>query len=142
MQTRQRPPEQNTTGRGTAFSQNYTSQPFGNEIPFASTADMSGRQMPAGFDDQQLMDTAYDQLPETLANPIYTPGLLRQMIGKWMRVEFLIGNNLTDRVGMLIRVGASYIVLQSLEASSSIVCDIYSIKFVTIVNNPAVAALY
>ncbi|MGI6251777.1 MAG: hypothetical protein ACOYKD_10595 [Anaerolineaceae bacterium] len=142
MQIKNRFAEQNATGGGTAFNQNYTAQPFGNEIPFASTADMSGRQMPAGFAGQQPVDAAYEQLPETLANPIYTPGLLRQMIGKWMRVEFLIGNNLTDRVGMLIRVGASYIVLQSLEASSSIVCDIYSIKFVTIMNNPAVAALY
>jgi hypothetical protein len=140
MQTKYGSQQPNTAG--VAFGQNYTAQPFGNELPFSSAADMSGRQMPPASAGWQPVEIAYDQLPETLANPIYTPGLLRQLIGKWMRIEFLVGGNLTDRVGMLVQVGASYIVLQSLEVSSSIICDIYSIKFVTVMNNPAIAALY
>lgn len=71
--------------------------------------------------------------PEILTNPIYTPAFLREQIGKLMRVEFLIGtNNLTDRIGILQDVGASYILLRSLESDSLIYCDIYSIKFITI----------
>ena len=71
--------------------------------------------------------------PEILTNPIYTPGFLRQQIGKLMRVEFLIGtNNLVDRIGILQDVGASYILLRSFESDSFIYCDIYSIKFITI----------
>ncbi len=71
--------------------------------------------------------------PEILTNPIYTPGFLRQQIGKLMRVEFLIGtNNLVDRIGILQDVGASYILLRSFESDSLIYCDIYSIKFITI----------
>ena len=50
-----------------------------------------------------------------------------------MRVEFLIGtNNMTDRIGILEDVGASYILLRSFENDSVVYCDIYSIKFITI----------
>lgn len=71
--------------------------------------------------------------PEILTNNIYTPAFLREQIGKLMRVEFLIGtNNLTDRVGVLEDVGASYILLRAIESNNLIYCDIYSIKFITI----------
>lgn len=71
--------------------------------------------------------------PEILTNSIYTPAFLREQIGKLMRVEFLIGtNNLTDRIGILEDVGASYILLRSVESDNLIYCDIYAIKFVTI----------
>ncbi len=73
--------------------------------------------------------------PEILTNSIYTPAFLREQIGKLMRVEFLIGtNNLVDRIGILEDVGASYILLRSLESDTTTFCDIYSIKFVTISN--------
>lgn len=73
--------------------------------------------------------------PEILTNNIYTPAFLRQQIGKLVRVEFLIGtNNLVDRIGILQDVGASYILLRSLESNTTIYADIYSIKFVTISN--------
>lgn len=74
--------------------------------------------------------------PEILTNNIYTPAFLRQQIGKLVRVEFLIGtNNLVDRIGILEDVGASYILLRSLESNTTIYADIYSIKFVTISNS-------
>ena len=86
--------------------------------------------------------------PEILTNPIYTPAFLREQIGKLMRVEFLIGtNNMTDRIGILEDVGASYILLRSFENDSLVYCDIYAIKFITIsttgfygtMNNPGLA---
>lgn len=74
--------------------------------------------------------------PEILTNNIYTPAFLREQIGKLMRVEFLIGtSNLTDRIGILEDVGASYILLRSVESDNLIYCDIYSIKFVTIASS-------
>lgn len=74
--------------------------------------------------------------PEILTNNIYTPAFLRGQIGKLVRVEFLIGtNNLVDRIGILEDVGASYILLRSLESNTTIYADIYSIKFVTISNS-------
>lgn len=74
--------------------------------------------------------------PEILTNTIYTPAFLRQHIGKLMRIEFLIGtNNMTDRIGFLKDVGASYILLRSFEGDSLIYADIYAIKFITISAN-------
>lgn len=75
--------------------------------------------------------------PEILTNNIYTPAFLRENLGKLMRVEFLIGtNNLVDRTGILIDVGASYILLRALESDVVTYADIYSIKFITISNLP------
>lgn len=74
------------------------------------------------------------QIPQTVQSPMYTPGFLSTQIGRKMRVEFLIGTNgpLVDRTGTLIGVGASYILLQPIETDDVLLCDIYSIKFVTI----------
>lgn len=86
------------------------------------------------LDKRETRDVTIDQnSPEILTNSIYTPAFLREQIGKLMRVEFLIGtNNLTDRIGILEDVGASYILLRSIESNNLIFCDIYSIKFITI----------
>ena len=78
-----------------------------------------------------------NNMPEVLTNAIYTPAFLRTQIGKLMRVEFLIGtNNLVDTTGILIDVGASYILLRALESDVVTYADIYSIKFITISNLP------
>ena len=50
-----------------------------------------------------------------------------------MRVEFLIGTGaLVDRTGTLVGVGASYILLRMIDSNDIMLCDIYSIKFVTL----------
>ena len=90
-----------------------------------------------GYVSQPLMaDTSLcnSELPEILTNSIYTPGYLRTQIGNLMKVEFLIGENVSERIGRLVKVGASYIVLQSDEKSETI-CDLYSIRFVTVINS-------
>lgn len=78
---------------------------------------------------------AGEQIPQTVESPMYTPGFLRTQIGKQMRVEFLIGTNgpLVDRIGTLLSVGASYILLRPINSDDILMCDIYSIKFVTII---------
>lgn len=76
--------------------------------------------------------------PTTLQNPIYTPGFLKTQIGKLMRVEFLMGSGpLVDRTGTLLEVGASYILLRQVGTDDVVMCDIYSIKFVTILAHAA-----
>lgn len=81
-------------------------------------------------------------LPETLKNDSYLPAYLSNNIGRWVRVDFLIGNNLEQEVGILMEVGASYIVLKSLEPDTVIVCDMFSIKFVTIIYSDEYEKLY
>lgn len=74
------------------------------------------------------------QVPVTVENPLFTPGFLRTQIGRRIRVEFLIGTNLlTDRTGTLLGVGASYILLRPIDSDDIMMCDIYSIKFATII---------
>lgn len=83
------------------------------------------------------MNGENNQAPETVTNALYTPAFLRSQIGKLVRVEFLIGTTyLEDRTGILLEVGASYIVLRSIQDGNLLYCDIYSIKFVTISENP------
>ena len=72
-------------------------------------------------------------IPETLTNIDFLPAYLSQHIGRWVRVDFLIGGSIEQRVGILNEVGASYIIIQAIEPATLIVCDMFSIKFVTIV---------
>lgn len=75
-----------------------------------------------------------EQAPQTVQSPMYTPGFLRTQIGRRIRVEFLIGTNapLIDRTGTLLAVGASYILIRPVDSDDIMLCDIYSIKFVTV----------
>lgn len=70
--------------------------------------------------------------PQILQNPLYTPGFLRSQIGSKVRVEFLIGTGtMTDRIGTLVGVGASYVLILLQESDDILMGDLYSIKFVT-----------
>ena len=62
------------------------------------------------------------------------PSFLESQIGKVMRVEFLLGKDMAERVGRLVAVGAGYILLKSIKPGSTIMCDISSIKFATIID--------
>ena len=69
----------------------------------------------------------------TMLGVEYTQGFLRTQIGKRMRITFLIGTNqIQDRSGTLTDVGISYIIIRDLDTTTSTLCDIYAIKFVTI----------
>jgi hypothetical protein len=74
------------------------------------------------------------QTPQTVQNPYYTAGYLREHINRDVRVEFMIGTGgpLIDRIGTLVEVGASYIVLRPFRTNDLLMCDLYSIRFVTI----------
>lgn len=75
-----------------------------------------------------------DRTPTTLESPYYTAGFLEGFIGSRMRVEFVLGTNgvLVDRSGRLVKVGASYIVLEPENTDDLLYADLYSIRFVTI----------
>ena len=61
--------------------------------------------------------------------------ILKENVGQYVDVEFLIGSgNLTTRSGLLYAVGVSYIVLYDRKNDRYLICDLYSIKDVTIYN--------
>ncbi len=61
----------------------------------------------------------------------YLNGFLRTQIGKKVKVEFLVGTNtMTDRMGILVGVGANYILLNESETDDLLACDFYNIKFI------------
>lgn len=99
-------------------------------------------QMPSNVQGTNAMPT----LPESMVVPItdmnqpmpmtteslqYMNGFLRTQIGRRVMVEFLIGTNtLVDRTGVLLGVGANYILLNESDSDDLLACDFYNIKFV------------
>jgi len=78
--------------------------------------------------------------PTTLIinNPLYNQGWLKTQIGKYIKVGFLLGTNtFQDRTGILQEVGISFIVLKDVNTNDLTMCDIYSIKFVTVYSDPS-----
>jgi hypothetical protein len=72
------------------------------------------------------------QGPPTVLDPGYTPAYLRTQIGKRVRAEFNIGTNLyMDRTGVLREVGISYFVIEDNVTHVRVMCDLYSLKFLT-----------
>lgn len=66
-------------------------------------------------------------------SPQYLQGYLKTQIGKFMRVDFLMGTGtFIDKEGVLVQVGIDHIVLRETKTDSLITCDLYSIKFVEI----------
>ena len=70
-----------------------------------------------------------------LSDVAYLPGLLNTMIGKLVRVESLIGGCLESRVGILMNVGADYVVLKLYRGCSTMICEASSIKYITVVHD-------
>ena len=83
----------------------------------------------------QMAAPSGQQTPQTLQSTMFIPGFLRTQIGRTIRVEFLIGTNgpLVDRTGVLLGVGASYILLRPVNSDDIMLCDMFSIKFVNII---------
>lgn len=103
-------------------------------LPTLPTGVPTGSAVPTMPSAVQPISDGMVQVPQTVQNVLFTPGFLRTQIGRRVRVEFLIGtNNLTDRTGTLVAVGASYIIIRPIESDDLMLCDIYSIKFVTII---------
>lgn len=81
-------------------------------------------------------------LPETMQGPPpstekgYIPYYLASNIGKNVRAEFIVGTNqYTDKTGELIEVGINYFVLYDVNSRTHVMCDLYSVKFVTILQD-------
>ena len=63
----------------------------------------------------------------------YIPYYLASNIGKNVRAEFIIGTTqYVDKTGMISEVGINYFVLRDVNARTDVMCDLYSVKFVTV----------
>ena len=84
--------------------------------------------------------TSENIIPEPVSSTLYIAGYLNTQIGKLVKVEFLIGDSTTDRIGTLVKVGVNYILIKPIDVNGLILCDLYSIKFVTIIekSNPSI----
>ena len=60
------------------------------------------------------------------------PEFLERYINQIMKVEFLTGNYIIEKIGRLIAAGENYIVLHLLEQRVIVICESSSIKYITI----------
>jgi hypothetical protein len=90
------------------------------------SADQGRQQVP------QQVAPGLGLLQPTVEDYQWTQGYLVTQIGRTVRIEFLIGESmLTDRRGTLLNVGIDYVVIQEADSDDIVICDLYSIKFVT-----------
>lgn len=124
------------------MQQGMDSQPMQSQpVPYQTTQSQTSpyQTMPSqGMPFQQTettdtIDRMYRQGPPPVMDRLYIPGYLASNIGKNMLAEFLIGNNtFTDKSGKLLEVGVNYFVLEDYISKAKIMCDLYSVRFVTI----------
>lgn len=73
----------------------------------------------------------YQEGSPTVMDPGYIQAYLARNIGRYAKIEFILGTNmLVDREGTIMEVGTNYVVLQEPQTDDLLMCDLYSIKFV------------
>jgi len=78
-------------------------------------------------------NTMFQEGPPPVMDPHYLAGYLAGNIGKNVRAEFALpGGFFLDKAGVLREVGVNYFVLEDYISRAKIVCDLYSVKFLTI----------
>lgn len=80
-------------------------------------------------------------MPDALTNPAYLPAYLKKQTGKIVRLEFQIGDALETRVGQLLDVGTTFVVIKLFKPSTTMICDISTIKFITVAHGNEVKNL-
>lgn len=63
----------------------------------------------------------------------YIPNYLMKNIGKNIKAEFIINTAQYEKTGRLIAVGVNYFVLEDVNSRTNIMCDLYSVKFITVI---------
>ena len=74
-------------------------------------------------------------LPKSLKNTAFLPAFLSKHIGKLVKIESLIGGKLEPRIGILMTVGANFIVLRQMRSNNTMICDSSLIKYATIIHD-------
>lgn len=112
-----------------------------NGVSFIDTMDAAENRMAMPQDTTPMTDneelqriTPTTEPPAmTLSSIQYLNGALRTQIGSRVLVQFLIGTNTyQDRSGILLAVGADYIIINETDTDDILFCDFYTIKFVKV----------
>lgn len=79
---------------------------------------------------KQITDYS-NPFPVTAESIQYLNGFIRTQIGRRAQIQFLIGSNeLVEKDGFLLGVGANYILLNEIGTNDITACDFYNIKFI------------
>lgn len=98
-----------------------------------STPQSTAQATPQPMD--MMDDMMFQQGPPPATERGYIPYYLTSNLGKSVRAEFIIGTNqYVDKTGILNEVGINYFVLEDVGSRTHIMCDLYSVKFVTVLN--------
>ena len=82
------------------------------------------------------MPRSFSQGAPPVTEVNYIPGYLASVIGQNVKAEFVVGSNqYVEKTGMLIDVGVNYFVLLDTNTRTTIMCDLYAVKFVTVAYN-------
>ena len=75
---------------------------------------------------------SHQPFPVTADSIEYLNGFLRTQLGRRVKLEFIVGtSNLESRDGLLLAVGANFILINVENSNDLMACDFYNLKFVT-----------
>lgn len=103
---------------------------YQNMTDYVTSLESTGQQSPSfSVPSSPLVPPEYEQTID-YDSVQYMNGFLRTQIGRYMRVEQLIGSDTTeDRYGFLVGVGNNYLLMQDISNGNISVVDLYSVKF-------------
>ena len=109
----------------------------GNKVLDPTTVSTIRRTVPAEPSGTSLTEPGGSiQGPPPSTEPGFIPNYLTKNIGKNVRAEFIIGTSqYADKTGKLVEVGINYFVLEDVNSRTLVMCDLYSVKFVTILED-------
>ncbi len=73
--------------------------------------------------------------PTQLKYGLYMPSFLSGFIGKTVKIESIIGNKLDVKAGVLTTVGTGFVVIREYRTNNTVICDINTIKYVTVIGH-------
>lgn len=113
-------------------TRSQTQPPCTQIPPMTSQMQHSDTQTPPTRTSDGQMPLFDREGPPPIMDILYVPGYLTSLIGKGVRAEFVVGTNMfLDKTGILREVGVNYFVLEDFITRARIMCDLYSVKFVT-----------
>jgi len=138
----------------------FAQMPFSQQTAMPSPAQASPyAQMPVSWQTATpfpVQTSPYAQLPfgaQTITPDIVRSSVPRSMqevydaslqatiqnnLGYYVIIEFLIGNNIVDKEGILYAGGSDYVTIYDIREDRYIVCDFFSIKFITFYNTKTI----